>query len=155
MLCEPQRTLRFPGYPPWLWDAHLVRPMCATWGKVVRSYFTHFHTSKYGRFPNRTLYLQNVPTRHWYHSYIFRYTNKKLMSHFLLYTHNAPQSSYFRRLSHRSRKLAHQREVAECLVGTFCKYNVLLGNLPLDYRMFPPDIDRQSKLNLIGGGGEL
>ena len=23
-----------------------------------------------GRFPNRTLYLQNVPTCHWYHSYI-------------------------------------------------------------------------------------
>ena len=84
-----------------------------------------------------------------------RYTNKKSMSHFLLCTHNAPQSSYFRRLSHRSRKLAHQREVVGCLVGTFCEYNVLLGNLPLNYRMFPPAIDRLPKLNLIGGGGEL
>ena len=79
------------------------------------------------------------------------------MSHFLLCTHNALQSSYFRRLSDRSRKLAHQREVMECLVGTFCKYNVLpvLGNLPLNYRMFPPDIDKQPKLNLIGGLEEV
>ena len=41
---------------------------------------------------------------------------------------------------------AHQREVEEWPVATFCKYNVLLGNLPLYYRMFPPAIDRIPKL---------
>ena len=50
--------------------------------------------------------------------------------------------------------VAHQREVEEWPVGTFCKYNVLLGNLPLYYRMFPPVIDRLPKLTYIGGGGE-
>ena len=27
------------------------------------------HKRRNGRFPNRTLYLQNIPTCHWYHSY--------------------------------------------------------------------------------------
>ena len=49
---------------------------------------------------------------------------------------------------------AHQREVEEWPVETFCKYNVLLGNLPLYYGMFPPAIDRILKLMHIGGGGE-
>ena len=52
-------------------------------------------------------------------------------------------------------KLTHQREAVECLVGTFCKYNVLLRNLLSHYQMFTPDIDRLPKLNLIGGGGVL
>ena len=52
------------------------------------------------------------------------------------------------------KSVAHQREVKEWPVGTFCKYNVLLGNLPLYYRMFPPAIDRLPKLTYIGGGGE-
>ena len=32
-----------------------------------------------GRFPNRTLYLQNIPTCHWYHSYMLAvvYSNGK------------------------------------------------------------------------------
>ena len=37
---------------------------------------------------------------------------------------------------------------------TFCKYNVLLRNLPLYYWMFPSAIDRLPKLSNIGGGGE-
>ena len=45
--------------------------------------------------------------------------------------------------------LAHQREEGECLVGTFCKYNILLRNLPLYYRMFPQDIDRLPKLTTL------
>ena len=49
---------------------------------------------------------------------------------------------------------AHQREVEEWPVGTFCKYNVLLGNLPLYYQMFPPAIDRIRKLTHVAGGGE-
>ena len=58
--------------------------------------------------------------------------------------------------SHRKQKnsAAHQREVEEWLVGTFCKHNVLLGDLPLYYRMFPPAIDRLPMLTYIGGGGE-
>ena len=61
------------------------------------------------------------------------------------------QYSYFPRAKPYKQKyrLAHQREEAECLVGTFCKYNVLLGNLPLYYRMFPPDIDRLPKLTSL------
>ena len=39
-------------------------------------------------------------------------------------------------------------------MGTFCKYNVPLGNLPLYYRMFPPAIDRIPKLTHVIGGGE-
>ena len=39
-------------------------------------------------------------------------------------------------------------------MGTFCKYVVLLGNLPLYYRMFPLAIDRIPKLTHVGGGGE-
>ena len=58
--------------------------------------------------------------------------------------------------SHRKAEnsVAHQREVEEWPLGTFCKYNVLLRNLPLYYWMFPSAIDRLPKLSNIGGGGE-
>ena len=45
-------------------------------------------------------------------------------------------------------------EAEEWQVGTFCKYNVLLGNIPYTIPMFPPAIDRLPKLTYIGGGGE-
>ena len=114
------------------------------------------------RFPNRTLYLQNVPTGHGYHSYIVscsllyrKVHESKLVSHHVTYSPIPRQYSCFRWPAIESRNsVAHQRAEKEWPVGTFCKYNVLLGNLPLYYRMFPPAIDRQPKLTYIGGGSE-
>ena len=39
-------------------------------------------------------------------------------------------------------------------MGTFRKYYVLLGTLPLYHRMFLPAIDGLPKLTCTGGGGE-
>ena len=86
---------------------------------------------------------------------IGKYTNKKDESPSdILF--NLSSVFLFPMASHGKQKssVAHQREVEEWPVGAFCKYNVLLGNLPLYYRIFPPAIDRLPKLNYIGGGGE-
>ena len=148
-----------------------------------------------GRFPNRTLNLQNVPTGHWYHpvshllfllhvdaiaimstyplvracgpiecaikltiiptSLAVAYSNGKYTKqnwsvttwHALQSLVNIPASDGQPWNSEIS--VDHHRGVEEWPVGTFCKYNVLLGNLPLYYRMFPPAIDNQSKITLV------
>ena len=84
-----------------------------------------------------------------------KYTNQKSMSHYITYSPIPNQYSCFWWPAIESRKtVAHQRQEEEWPVGIFCKYNVLLGNLPLYYRIFPPAIDRLPKLTYIGGGGE-
>ena len=44
---------------------HVNQDWCETRGIFFRN-----DKDRNGKFPNRTLYLQNVPTGHWYHSYI-------------------------------------------------------------------------------------
>ena len=74
------------------------------------------------------------------------------MGHHVTYSPIPHQHSCFRWPAIESKKsVAHQREVEEWPVGTFCKYNVILGNLPLYNRMIPLAID---KLTYIGSGGE-
>ena len=112
-----------------LGGAHLVRPMCATWGKVVTKHifiqakmvdFLIGHYTRRMFTPDTDIIPTSLAV-----TLLYRKIHKISMSYFLLCTHKATQSSYFHRLCHRSRKLAHQREVVECLVGIFCKYNVL------------------------------
>ena len=84
-----------------------------------------------------------------------KYTNKKIEASPRDILSNLISYSCFRWPAMEPRLLrAHQKEVEEWPVGIFCKYNVLLGNLPLYYRMFPPAIDRIPKLTHVGGGGE-
>ena len=62
-----------PGHQQsWYW----LRMTCQ--GSTYFNFFI-FLTYKSGRFPNRTLYLQNIPTCHWYHSYMLAvvYSNGK------------------------------------------------------------------------------
>ena len=84
-----------------------------------------------------------------------KYTNKKLKSHHMNILSNPSSVFLCLMASHGKAEIsvAHQREVEELPVGT-CKYNVLLGNLPLHYWMFLPAIDRLPKWTYIGGGGE-
>ena len=86
---------------------------------------------------------------------IRKYTNIKSMSHYITYSPTHKQySCFWWQAIEKQKTVAHQREEQEWLVGTVCKYNVLLGNLPLYYRMFPLAIDKLPKLTYIGGGGE-
>ena len=94
-----------------------------------------------GILPDRTLYIQNVPTGDWYiiptslavaYS-IGKYTNKKSMSHYITYTPIPNQYSCFWWPAIESRKtVANQKEEEEWPVGTcpIRKFTITLLNVP-------------------------
>ena len=52
----------------WPFSTERFNAIMRFWGFKLQITIKYAHGAN-GRFPNRTLYLQNIPTCHWYHSY--------------------------------------------------------------------------------------
>ena len=142
---EQSRAVIVRKKPPWATDAWQFnkKKFSVCWLKMVNFLIGHY---TYRMFPPA---IDIIPTSLAVAYSIGKYTNRWLTtSHTLQPIISIPVSDGKPLKSRKT--VAHQREREEWPVGTFCKYNVLLGNLPLYYRMFPPAIDRyQSLLTLV------